>query len=87
MDKRFIDLNVLKCEVLYLFGIMILLLESKFPGTTKENIFVAYYRSGLFFKFFNNIFFIFRADVQLKNLELLLTFLRNRKEPYETCLS
>lgn len=46
MDKRFVDLNVLKCEVLYLFGITILLLESKFSGAIKENIFVAIYRSG-----------------------------------------
>lgn len=45
LDRQFLKLNVLKCEALYLLGIILLLLDLKFPGSIKERIFVAYYRS------------------------------------------
>uniref|UniRef100_A0A915DKT2 WASH complex subunit strumpellin n=1 Tax=Ditylenchus dipsaci TaxID=166011 RepID=A0A915DKT2_9BILA len=70
LDRRFLKLNALKCEVLYLFGAILLLLENEFPGYTKERIFVAYYRSSAEFH---------------SNLEMLVSLLRNRKEPFENC--
>uniref|UniRef100_A0A914YUC6 Uncharacterized protein n=1 Tax=Panagrolaimus superbus TaxID=310955 RepID=A0A914YUC6_9BILA len=71
LDRQFVQLNVLKCEVLFLLGIILLLLDSKFPGAVKERIFVAYFRSSI--------------DLRSKHFELLVSLLRNRKEGFETC--
>lgn len=45
LDRKFVKLNSLKSEALYLLGIVLLLIDSKFSGPIKERIFVAYYRS------------------------------------------
>ncbi|KAI1708257.1 hereditary spastic paraplegia protein strumpellin domain-containing protein [Ditylenchus destructor] len=73
--KGLLDLktNSLRCETLYLLGVILLLLEDKFPGAVKERVFVAYYRSSV--------------EFPSTNLDLLVSLLRNRKEPFETCLS
>ncbi|KAH7717069.1 WASH complex [Aphelenchoides avenae] len=71
MDRRQRELNALKCKALYLVGISLLLLDSKFPEGVRERLFVAYYRA--------------RADLKPKYFELLVSLLRNRKEAYESC--
>uniref|UniRef100_A0A7E5A2D2 DUF2428 domain-containing protein n=1 Tax=Panagrellus redivivus TaxID=6233 RepID=A0A7E5A2D2_PANRE len=73
LDRNSIKLNSLKCEVLYLAGVVLLLLDSKFPGAVKERIFVAYYRSSV--------------DLRSKHFELLVSLLRRRAEGFESCLS
>lgn len=44
MDPRFSEIYFLRCNVLFLLGITLFLLDSKFPGLSKERIFVAHTR-------------------------------------------
>lgn len=71
LDRRFVRLNALKCEKTYSVGVIILLLEAKFPGLIKERLFVAQYRSS--------------ANLTSRKFELLISILRNRRENFETC--
>ena len=45
LDRRYVKLNSLKCKTLFLLGVVLLLIEAKFPGLIKERIFVAIYRT------------------------------------------
>ncbi|KAE9554597.1 hypothetical protein FO519_002157 [Halicephalobus sp. NKZ332] len=73
LDRKFVKLNNLKSEALYLLGVVLLLIDSKFPGPVKERIFVAYYRSSV--------------DLRSRHFELLVSLLRSRKEGFETCFT
>lgn len=44
MDPRFSEIYTLRCNVLFLLGVILLVLDSKFPGLSKERIFVAHTR-------------------------------------------
>uniref|UniRef100_A0A914EH19 Uncharacterized protein n=1 Tax=Acrobeloides nanus TaxID=290746 RepID=A0A914EH19_9BILA len=71
LDRRYVKLNSLKCKTLFLLGVVLLLIEAKFPGLIKERIFVAIYRTNMNFA--------------TRKFELLVSILRNRKENFESC--
>lgn len=85
LDQRFANLNTLKCETLYLLGIVLLLVEAKFPALIKERIFVALYRTRFVDEGLNKKYYIFSLNFATRKFELLVSVLRNRKENFESC--
>ncbi|KAL3103632.1 hypothetical protein niasHS_000268 [Heterodera schachtii] len=57
-------------RLLHLLGIILLLIDQKFPSDLRERIFVAFYR--------------LRIDFPPKKLETVVNIFRNRREPYES---
>ncbi|KAF7638158.1 hypothetical protein Mgra_00002384 [Meloidogyne graminicola] len=67
------ELRILAVQLLYILGLLLILLDFKFPANIRERIFVSLYR--------------LRMDFVPNKLELLVNICRNRKEPFETCLA
>ncbi|KAI6217919.1 WASH complex subunit strumpellin [Aphelenchoides besseyi] len=73
MDPRFLEIYTLRCDALFLLGVILLLINEKFPGITKERIFVAHIRLN--------------GGFHSKNFESIVSLLRRRRENFESCFS
>ncbi|KAI6241446.1 WASH complex subunit strumpellin [Aphelenchoides fujianensis] len=64
---EFVDL---RCDAIFLLGVVLLLINEKFPGIVKERVFVAHTRLN--------------GGFHSKNFELMVALLRRRRENFES---